>query len=292
MVAKSGSTGVTVRCVIPAVIVLSIVVTGCTPPTSFTTDQTPTPATTTAHAVLDWDTANVILPLDRYGMTPDETIVMDAAKSIAFAQCVSGADGVSAAVIQEASRFLHTVPIVNHARYGYWDVPYVAQHGFTGSRDVPVSLVSTDPNTGANCMASVSAEGYESISGTQMNPSSELLLDGSGQSYDALWKDARVDSIRVQYLACIAAAGYATDSRRGGGVAYDPAWADARIQIAAIAEATCADRLNYTQQVGDVEASIQTGYIAQHEADLVALRAECDRRVALAHDLLHHVGLE
>jgi len=54
----------------------------------------------------------------------------------------------------------------------------------------------------------------------------------------------------------------------------------------------CDDSVGLTPKAANTAAGFQAEAIAEHEAELVAIRQECDHRVAKAHEILRGVGIE
>jgi len=247
-----------------------------------------------AHALLDWDTASITLPIDRFGMTPHEQQVMDAAGSIAFARCVQGSDIDEPRVIAEAARYLSTKPFVmNGWLYGVWDASYLARFGWPVNGDPPLTMVATDPVTADRCWGQVVDEGLMAImAGSSMDNQASVLATGYGLTYDQTMADLSFKSLQSQWRACVHEAGYVLDESYDTAAArVDPAWAPEQLLEAKLTEATCADQMGYTQRVGNINASFQVQFISAHEAELVSLRQTCDDRLSKAALLLHSVGV-
>ena len=275
---------------------LLMLMTACTPTTPGTNPGAPASIGTviSGAAALDWDTATITLPLDRYGMTPQESLVIDAAGSIEFARCALDTESVSPDVIQEATRYLSTIPVTSHWLYGEWDATYVAKYGWQGFWDVPLSWVRTDSDTAETCHQKLVDEGLTVVAATSpVEGSSMTLLSASMQAYDATMANSAFKTLQSQWRSCVADSGYKIDTQYNTAAAWlDPSWSDEQVNQASLAEATCADKMNYTQQVADINAAYQQAYISANQAELVAIRQDCETRLAKAHDILREVGIE
>ena len=244
-------------------------------------------------AVLDWNTAMISLPLDGYGMTPYEAQVVDAAGSIDYAMCVLDSSTPPTDVIQEAARYLSTMPIVNHWLYGWWDAPYIAQYGIAGVWDDPLSWIQSTPEKAAKCQEGLFDEGLTPlVNGNAMDPQSSTIMIASVDSYDQTMHDSAFISLQSQWRDCVAAAGYAIESGYNTSAAYiDPSWSDEQVLRASLTNAKCADDMSYTQQVADINATYQMQYVNTHEAELVATRQVAENRVAKAIKILQDAGV-
>ena len=58
-----------------------------------------------------------------------------------------------------------------------------------------------------------------------------------------------------------------------------------------LVEAVCSDELDFTQQAGDINATYEQQIIDTHQAELVAIKAIADERVATATRILQDAGL-
>lgn len=242
------------------------------------------------QATLDWDAATITLPLDRYGMSLHEQQVVDAAGSIEFARCAK-ADVASAAT--EAGRYLATVPMSNHWLFGWWDANYIAKNGFHGVTDIPLTWAEASDAVTKACRDQINADGLTPVFvGYAGNTESDIISTGSWDADDQTTADARFKSLQKKWRDCVAAAGYKIDTGYSTTAAWiDPHWTHEQTLKAALADATCADHLSYTQQVGDIDATYQLVYIKQHEAELAQTRQLSDQRVANATKILQDAGV-
>jgi len=269
-----------------------------TPVSPLATDQIPARLpTTNASAVLDWQAASITLPLDRYGMSSAEYQTAMAGASIVYARCVTGSQQVSAEVVAEARRAFEPIvpdPNVIHWLFGVWDAEYVAAHGwYPFPQDPPHPLpVEADPDTSRRCAA---IPDYVSLLPITAYGSPDeafaALLDYSGQAYMRTIQDPRFASLVDQLSACLARAGYtALKTVDGPGPELEEGWTEEQKLEAMLASATCQDNLAMTQQAADIDAAYQAEFIRDHEAELVTIRAEVDRRLAAATQILKDVG--
>ena len=148
---------------------------------------------------------------------------------------------------------------------------------------------------GQRCRQDVVARAHE-IPGRVRKRSDPTLADPPNAGMDSFRlaiHDGRFAAIREARDQCITAAGYRVEeASETGGVAVDSAWSVEYRLTAALAEAACDDGLGATQGYANIAAGYQNEYIKNHEAELVATKAECDRRLARAHSILTDAGVE
>ena len=243
-------------------------------------------------AVLDWSIATITLPLDRYGMTPAESVMVDTAAKLDIYLCQTGRDTVEQDVVQEASQHLSTNPPESHWLWGRWDAPYVAKYGPMGE---PGSVVSFGGLTSFDdpCATKPDQDGLNVVSATMIgSTASSQLASALMDTYDEALADPAYLSLAGQRNTCIEQAGYTTNSPSdGGGVQWISSWTDEQVLQAVLVEAQCSDAMSYTQQVADITAAYQTTYISEHQAELVAIKQQADNAVAKAKQFLAQVGV-
>jgi hypothetical protein len=121
----------------------------------------------------------------------------------------------------------------------------------------------------------------------------DLVMAGSWESTHRAIADPRFIALVAELNQCVIDAGYIADSDSPlGGVHFDSSWDEEQRLRAVIVAATCNDSIALTQQAADIEAEYQNIFIAENQAELLAIRAEAETRIALAHQILREVGLE
>ncbi|MDR1214910.1 MAG: hypothetical protein LBK54_12655 [Propionibacteriaceae bacterium] len=245
-------------------------------------------------ALLDWKSATITLPIDRYGMSLSEMLMVEAAGGLEFARCVWQTDDYPPAAVEEAVRYIGSTPMANHWRYGSWDADYMARHGYEGVLDDPLMLlVGQSREQNQVCLERMRGMGLALLSSEHIGDSSGAPLGrGSWQSYEQTMADPAFLSLLERWRNCVGQAGYAieTDSPANA-VKKDHAWSEEQMLRANLVEAECADSMGYTQQVADIEAAYQLEYIRQHEAELVRAKQEADERLATATRILREAGV-
>jgi len=242
---------------------------------------------------LDWETATIFLPLDRYGLTPRESQIVDVAGSIEFARCVNQTNNVPSEAAQEAVRYLTTIPMVSHWLYGWWDVTYIAQFGYHGISDPPLAFSRDHPERAPDCIIQVQNENLTTtFNGNDSNSDLGQLAKVSLDAYDQTMANASFRDLQSNWRDCARNAGYVVETEYDSSAIHvDDSWSEEQVLQAALVEAQCADDMGYTQQVADIEAAYQTQYISGHEAELAQIRKNMDERVAQATQILKDAGI-
>jgi hypothetical protein len=253
------------------------------------------PSLTAGAAVLDWNAASIALPLDRYGMSPREVQVANAALAVVFARCATGRTAVSSAVLEDIGAALRQPADVVHWLYGYWDAAWIAENGWLPTASGYPPYLETDDDTAASCVADDAYMAVRPASTSVPGPEGEgfeALLRYSMEAYERAALDPRFAALQDAVAACVAERGFPVDDEGPlKGVQLDHSQSEEQILKAVLAGAGCSDDLQVPQQAGDINAAYERRLIDEHEAELVAIRAKVDGRVAAAEAVLREVGL-
>ena len=252
-----------------------------------------TPSVVSGAAVLDWETAAIILPLGRYGMSPGEIQLVDAAASVVLAKCLSGSGVVPASVVEDAGRYLSTTLVLNRWLYGRWNAPYVARAGWVSDLGPSIEVPGMESGRAEECFVELErtqlipiADGHAGDAGGEM-----LTREGTN-AYVLTLRDPLFLQLKQAWHDCISEEGYRVDeSKDTGGVLIEQSWSDEQTQRAFLTEARCADGMNYTQRVADINAAYELRFISRAEAELVEVRRLADDRVARATQVLKDSGV-
>lgn len=268
---------------------------GCSLPNQPPVFSSTTLPSVTARALLDREAASVVLPLDRYGMSDDEQARVRAARQILFAQCVTGVDQVPAAVIHVARRELDAAPAGRDWLFGFWDAAYIEAHGIAAPVPRPLGEgLSPTPEAVTRCAGSDALAEVRVVSGQVASdaPADAVLVALVMESTTRTVADPRFLALRDRRDQCLTHRGYAINQASFlRGVTIDADLTEEDALTAAIAEATCADEIDYMQQVSDLAAAHQERLITQHAADLVAVRGRAEAIVATANEVLARAGV-
>lgn len=268
---------------------------GCSLPNQPPVFSSATVPSVTARALLDREAAAIVLPLDRYGMSDDEQARVRAARRILFAQCVTGVDQVPVAVVHAARQELDAEPAGRDWLFGFWDAAYIEAHGIAAP--VPRSLgegLSPTPEAATRCAESDALAEVRVVSGRVASdaPADAVLMGLVMESTTRTVADPRFLALRDRRDQCLAQQGYVINQASLlRGVTIDADLTEEDAVTAAIAEAACADRIDYMQQVSDLAATHQERLITRHAAELVAVRERAEAIVATANEVLARAGV-
>jgi len=265
------------RAATTACVMAVLLMTACRPPGDVapSPDSSSSVATTTQSATperseipplgvgdLDWTTATIAFPLDRFIMRSADVSVMWTAQSIALYQCVYGTQRVPMDV---AIKVRHALAAAQPPRmrwlWGYWNAAYVVKSGLAAD-DVSFDMGFDPPPARAK-------ECAESAEYLTLEPvyyglfgSDPTLADAPNAGMDSFRlaiHDGRFAAIREARDQCITAAGYRVEEdSETGGVAIDSAWSVEYRLKAALAEAACDDGLGQRKGTRILQRDIRT----------------------------------
>jgi hypothetical protein len=245
------------------------------------------------EAVLDWQEASIVFPVDRYGMSLVETLYVEAAWSLEFARCTHNTDKYPLQAIEEAVRHIKGVPVVHHWRFAWWNASYIAQYGFLGEPETPVQWMvdGVSDEIILECVNQTRDKGFRVIaSGYMDDPESSLLTQVDGESMDRTVVDPDYLNLRDRLRSCLSEAGYAVYSTEPGSewnsVKVENDWSEEKVTQSALAEAVCADNMEYTQQVANIAAKYQQELIRFREAEFIEVKKVSEERVKMAMEVL------
>jgi len=259
--------------------------------------------------MVNWDNATWATPVDAYAMSQQELRTVRAAAVAATYECLNGQSALSSAQEVNVRSWLADARwSPQRWLFGFWQASWLSQTGNIDDTGFDVGLVISDEewsridqcdnnNPGIAVFDAVAPNvgffGYGQLS-------AQVTLVGEiwGESYERTKVDSRYLALNEQRNACTIAKGYVVahaDDRSDGYVdtgSRSPNGASAEARLtAALAEAQCADDMDYTRQAVDIMAGYQQQLISEHEAELVAVRQVVDDRVTKATQTLHEAGL-
>jgi hypothetical protein len=246
-------------------------------------------------------------------MSPEEYSIVAAARNIVYVKCVVGDEPFPATELARSAAMLATPNRSRTSPYGLWDAALVAVKGYLGVDFDLVGLYDIGRTLGED----VVAEKFEcqtdqavtyllpTVMGTIYfggNPEDFAYFDAlNGWYFDAGWaasRDSRIAAFSEALGRCFAVSGYSLQKARSGDehppllLQMEDTWSEEQKFQAGVVAATCNDQLGVTQALSDVKASYEQLIIEAHEAELVAIRAEVELRIARAHEVLRDMGLE
>ncbi len=255
------------------------------------------PAVGAVQAVIDADTASVILPLDRYAMTAQERRTALAAQQIVVARCVTGSSTPGSVTIDAAKETLEGRHFSPQWLYGYWDAAFISSQGWqiTGFEEVPLGQgLDITKDQGRACVQEkayldLMPVGVDLIS---YDTASDDLRLAYLDAMDKTVSDQRFIDLVSTRSACVEQQGFTVESAGNfDGVALLDTYTEEQKLQAILAEAQCSDQENLVQQAGGITAAYQQEYIDSHQGELTALRQLIDERVARATGILQDAGV-
>ncbi|MDR1266218.1 MAG: hypothetical protein LBK42_11840 [Propionibacteriaceae bacterium] len=229
-------------------------------------------------------------------MTADEVATVQAAQQIVFARCITGSDALEDVTRDAARQELDHRAEANHWLLGYWDADYMAQHGAAPAIS-QVTLggnLEVDKVKGRECVYSDNFEALHVIdrSTVSNDGAAQKLVQYSSEAWDKTVADPRFQELQAERDACLTDAGYTLDQNsKLSGVELRDDWSAEERLKAQLAEAQCADSLDFTQRAANIEATYEQQAIDAHEAELVTLRQKAAERVDRATVILIEAGI-
>lgn len=255
---------------------------------------------TTVTARLDQDNLQIILPLDKYLATDEETSVTARAAQEILRTCLqahgqNGLPPVSDSNGPGAERL-----------YGIWNSERAAVQGFVGSQTTaqdppaPPGGWSDEADPRFNeVYEQCKASRRDAMKRVSLPETGSIVTDLEGQASQLARQSPAWSAARDDWRECITARGLTARDN-------DDAWTsqqtiDLLIELGdevpsdaakheeirvAVIEATCNDETSLTQRLGDLEAGYQAALMKGREADLVAERAENQEFIDAARDYL------
>jgi len=270
---------------------------GCSGQASGSRTVFPDPIEISTRAVLDTQSASIVLPLDQYGMNEDEFQTVLAAQQIVFSQCVTGSATIPEATRNVARDTLQYRSPSQRWLYGFWDASYIATHEWQTPPGDGVPLgegLEVEPSKAKTCVA---AQEYLDLFPVKVgyvgsSAGFDNLTMYSGQAFQRTVADSRFVTLMETRSKCIATAGYAiTDDGSFNTIELDASWNDEQTLKAVLVAAQCDDDENITQKAGDINATYQQQYVDANQAELTTIKKISDERVAKAEQILKDAGV-
>lgn len=238
-----------------------------------------------AKVVLNYETSQIIYPLDKYSLTPEEEALISRANEAIIASCTV-ADGFP------ANTTVGTVPDESR-EYGLWNVDRASRNGFSLEGDAEQAALA-EQFSAAESTPEWQSSRERCLQVPEIQSRLKAILpaawagttaDGAPQSSlvdrlrseatslaqaDPLWKE-----VQDKYRACLSSNGLTPVDGWGSQQAQDvmqnsdgsSSAKEREIRIA-VQQATCNQDVGVTQKLGDLEASFQAPLITKNEAAL------------------------
>jgi hypothetical protein len=239
-------------------------------------------AITDSEVALDQTLVQVVTPLDRLSMLPNESGLVEVAAAIVVNDCMAASGHeryFSEALLRE---YLDHPPLSPDWRFGLWNAPYVAEYGPIGEGHEVLERLAGPENDSKEyldaldeCRNSASALEFEAISihSPVTSDRGDLLLETSVAAYDRAQTDPRWEEVVREWQSCAVAKGLTissdwelssqeSDGTSGAGPLGDE-FTSEEMQ-ASVIEAECSDSVNATEDLASV--------VARYELELVSAR--------------------
>lgn len=282
-------------------VVVPLALAGC----SQSADSAPVMRDTSAHALLDRTSGEIVLPLSEYDFYDSESTVALAnhATDIAFSKCMNKAGfAYSAASVEDDDDSR-----IGDRTYGIWNEDQARLYGYGSAPSAIDSAIEADRRAGGEqwdaAYQQCTMEPDEEIA--SFTPDNQELTDSlvprlRTEAYNAASADPAWQAARESWWQCLRDAGL--EPRTGSSdwssrqaddlvAAVDGADGDKEEEIrVAYTEAHCNNETGLTQTLGDLEASYQAPLIAANQAALNDLKTENQERLTAVRDYISRNG--
>ncbi len=243
------------------------------------------------HAKLDPATATILLPMDAYEATPDESMVITAANMYLIEDCMKNA-GVT---MPEKHGDL---TVKADQSYGVWVPELAAKYGY----DKPIiRIVSGIYDSQTRESGDVNVKKYfecdNATVSSQISPfrsriagEGSLLTNISNDSNALSERDPDWRESRDEWIACLKDAGISM--RQDSPDAWVPSYpSDKQGEIrTAVQDANCKQETKVMQRISDIRAQYQSALIAANQAAMNKLADDKTEALAKARTILRQHG--
>lgn len=246
-----------------------------------------------AQAELNWDNTSISLPLDKYAMSDQDERTVRAARQIVFGRCTSGATTAPAPSVELARKELTKPSESMRWTLGHWNAAYVSKQP-APPEEIPLGGESAPP--AEKIEECVQEESYLQVqpitlTGDTDSEQATLLSELQAESSRQAQSDPRFQELVAKRSACIKEKGYETVSDELGSVDLPAESSDEEQLNAYVAEASCSDQVNFTQQGGDILATYQQLSIDANKHELDEIKKLVEERVTKAKAVLKEAGV-
>lgn len=275
--------------------VVLVLLSGCS---SSTDDIQPV---SSARALLDYDTGDIIMPLSEYSLygTNDDVETRNMAARLAISRCMSA----------EGFDYPSNVPndldrVLENRRYGLW---LVSSARIYGSHDQPSNVDQQLAELAAaggpawldaeqSCVSqTVNSGDMADLFATPEQDGQSLVAELDTQAYRAAVADPAWQAAREAWWSCLEGAGLEPDrgdemwsSMQGEQAFLDSGEVPSAEEIrVSFLEAQCNIEVSLTQNLGNLEASYQAALIEKNQA---ALNEEKDLKNRLRNNQLEYIA--
>ncbi|MFF2243282.1 hypothetical protein ACFVTM_03765 [Arthrobacter sp. NPDC058130] len=239
---------------------------------------------------LDYKTMTIVLPLDKYTLSPREALLIDQANAIVFDGCLQRF-GFSD---PNAGRDWATRPVQADRTFGLWSMDYAEKFGYGIIPDPAGDAINKQfeesiparNEAWSKCLTEVQFMPTYRSRSTPLGASRTVVEEGYRQAYDATEKDSGTKAVIKDWQACMKASGLEINEEAGFLPVYPPDDIAAQMPIAVI-DVKCKEKLLFRQKIGDIEAQYQASYIGNHEAELLAHRNKANEALEKARKIVN-----
>jgi hypothetical protein len=239
-----------------------------------------------AHARLDSESSQIVLPLERYAMDWQEAQTVNHANAVLVGGCMAKR-GLE---FPRADEDWSSISVIPDRRYGVWSEVDAENNGF----ELPQSAQSKKVDLQEELFGDDWWGAFHACFGNKeqlpvmainSSPNQSIVDRGMNDSFEALLASDEFKTQRSKWKACIEAKGLAVNSQARVLVPQFPPAGEQQLKVAAI-DVACKQQLNTVQVLADFETRYQLAYIDSHEGELKAYRDSAKSVLAKARKVI------
>lgn len=238
------------------------------------------------RAKLDPQSGQIILPLESYAMTQAELQDVSHANALLIDECL----GQQGRDFPRAAQDWDAIPVLPDRRYGVWTSSDAKTNGY----ELPAAPGAAELNAQEDALSESWWTAYQSCEskvqvlpqmGANSSSKKSSVDQGMRESFDALKASSEFASILKEWTGCITSKGLTPNTAENYLVPSFPPAGEEQLRVAGI-DVECKESLNIVQPLADFEARQQMAYIDQHESELTEYRAQVEKVIASAREVL------
>lgn len=238
------------------------------------------------EALLDPQAGEIILPLEKYAMTPSEEKDVAHANALLQDECLSE----SGREFPRAKQNWELAPTLPDRRYGLWSESDAQANGY----ELPESSEAAELTAAEEALGDDWWQAYEAcrselellpVMGINTSVTPSPVDIGMGESFDSLVASANLREVRQEWLECVQNEGLTLDENSVLLVPAIPPAGEEQIRVATI-DVECKQSYNSVQRLANIEAREQSAFIDDRESDLLEYRTQVDDVLNKAREVL------
>ncbi len=238
------------------------------------------------QARLDPLAGEIILPLEAFAMSTLEEKDVAHANALLQDECLAK----SGREFPRADLNWELAPILPDRRYGLWSEADAQTNGYEFPESEDAAAITTiEDGLGDDWWDAFEACRSElqllPLLGVNTSPNPSPVDEGMGESFDFLRASDDLGRLKGEWQSCIEAEGLTALESSSLLIPMIPPPGEEQIRVATI-DVECKQSLNSVQQLADIEAREQSAFIDERENDLVEYRAEVDKVLERAREVL------